>query len=211
MIIDARKHHERPDALKMVLSDLRKGIRIIKKEYETGDYLGEGSRVAPAIEQLRNAYGFNITGDGSEKNPYELIDKNQWPRLIMVTDEIKDAYYRSSHWLDIRQKRFEMDGFACTQCKDELSILHCHHITYEDLFSEDVRFHLQTLCEGCHKHVHKMARIKFPSGLTIAQVVLLGFEGSIEDWLRPPEPEYNNPNYKLVQKLLPFEASTHAH
>jgi len=209
---EARRYHERLDAMKMVLFDLRRGMRIIREDYETEIHLGEGSRVAASIEQLRNAYGFNITGDGSKKDPYQLIDKNQWPTLLKVTDEIKDAYYLSAHWLDIRQNRFEMDGHACVQCKDGASILHCHHITYENLFCEDVELDLQALCDSCHKNVHKKARLKFPSGLTIEQVKSLGFEGVIEEWLRPPEPDYHDPNYKPVQNLLPgFEAFSHGY
>lgn len=206
----ARLYHERREAMQKVLSDLRKGERIAKHLYETDLYLGKGSRIAPSIDKLRNGYGFRIFGNGSSKKPYELADKNQWPSLIMVTEEIKNAYYKSAHWNKIRQQRYEMDGFSCIQCKDESSILHCHHTNYKNLFNEDVVSDLHTLCETCHKLVHKYSRLKFPSGLPVDYVKQLGFLGIFEDWLLPPNPAHHNPNYKPVQNLIPgFEKLIH--
>ena len=56
-----------------------------------------------------------------------------------------------------RKKVFERDGYVCQQCFTKGNRLHAHHI---QRFSEhpDLRFDVSngiTLCEKCHKEIHK--------------------------------------------------------
>lgn len=57
---------------------------------------------------------------------------------------------------------FERDNYTCKKCnihKDDLKVgIHCHHkegILWEPLQSADIDMCI-TLCESCHKKVHKI-------------------------------------------------------
>ena len=211
MNMEARAHHERIEAQKLVLADLRQGKHLRKTEYEVNGSLGKGSRLAPTVEQLRNCYGFVISGDGSFKNPYRLDDVDQLPTRIKVTKEIQDAYYKSGHWQKIRETRRLQDGGCCVTCKTTAD-LECHHLTYENLFCEEIR-DLQTLCSECHRRTHANGKLKFPSGMIVQHVRMLGFQESHEDWLLPETAcgNLNDPNFKPTQQYLPFSGANHGY
>jgi hypothetical protein len=173
----ARAFHERDEAQANVLASLRRGDRILRKESES-----DGSRIAPAIEQLRNAHGFSILGNGTEKKPYLMPDVGERPSLARVTDEMKAAYSSLPHWIAVKNERHELDGHVCVLCRcgDDLR---CHHISYERLFGEPM-CDLLTLCADCHDRVHENCRLKFPSGISVQYAHLLGWKG-FETWLLP--------------------------
>lgn len=137
MNIESRAHHERIEAQKLILAQLRQGEKLRKTECEVSGILGKGSRLAPTVEQLRNCYGFIISGDGSFKNPYRLDDIDQLPTKLKLTKEIQDAYYKSDHWRKTRETRRQQDGGCCVTCKTDLS-LECHHLTIEDSLRDQV-------------------------------------------------------------------------
>ena len=176
----ARFFNERDEAQASVLQELRGGDGINKKNYEDG--VANGSRLAPVIEQLRNAHGFLISGDGSIRKPYRLDDVQQMPSLARVTLEMKAAYYHLPHWIKAKQDRSLMDGHQCVLCRcgDELR---CHHVCYEKLFGEPL-VDLLTLCQGCHERVHNHCGLKFPSGVSVQYAHWLGWKG-FETWLLP--------------------------
>lgn len=176
----ARSWHERDEAQANVLAILRSGERMEKKRYESS--VKNGSRLAPVIEQLRNAHGFVIFGDGSIKSPYGLGDLLQKPSLARVTPEMKAAYYATPHWNAVRSQRLAKDSFRCVLCW-AVDDLRCHHVSYANLFSEPL-VDLLTLCDGCHERVHKNCGLKFPSGVSVQYAAWLGWKG-FEPWLLP--------------------------
>jgi hypothetical protein len=173
----ARAFHERDEAQAKVLASLRRGDQILRKEIES-----DGSRIAPAIEQLRNAHGFSILGNGTQKKPYLMSDVGERPSLARVTDEMKLAYLSLPHWVSVKAQRHRLDGFACVLCRSG-SDLRCHHISYDRLFNEPV-CDLLTLCDDCHGRVHESCRLKWPSGISVQYAHLLGWKG-FETWLLP--------------------------
>jgi hypothetical protein len=142
----------------------------------------ERSRLAPVIEQLRNAHGFAISGDGSIRKPYCMDDVCQCPALARVTPEMKVTYYQLPHWLKVKSERSAMDDHQCVLCRSS-DDLRCHHVCYEKLFYEPL-VDLLTLCDGCHDRVHRHCGLKFPSGVEVKYAHWLGWKG-FEEWLLP--------------------------
>lgn len=79
-----------------------------------------------------------------------------------------EQYLLSQEWKEIQQKRFKIDNFKCCMCGSngtQNNPLQCHHITYRNLYKENVYKDLLTLCRNCHKSVHfMMNRITSPEG-----------------------------------------------
>lgn len=177
---EARHFHERDEAQANVLATLRCGQLLDKKSYESS--VKNGSRLAPVIEQLRNAHGFSICGDGSLSKPYRMENIKQHPTLARVTPEMKAAYYATPHWSNVRSQRLERDHGRCVLCWS-YDDLRCHHVSYANLFKEPL-VDLLTLCDACHDRVHHDCRLKFPSGVSVKYAHWLGWKG-FEPWLLP--------------------------
>lgn len=160
-----------------VLARLRTGVGLEKMELDWN-----GGRVAIAIERLRNAYGFRIDGRGTRKTPYVMPDTRQLPTLAGVSEQMKAAYYTTPHWNERRHVRLAHDGFRCLLCTSR-DDLRCHHITYENLFGEELR-DLMTVCEECHGRIHAACSLAFPSGIRTTYAAQLGWKGH-EAWLLP--------------------------
>jgi len=176
----ARDFHQRDEAQCDVLARLRSGDLLKKSVYESE--LSDGSRLAPVVEQLRNAHGFLIKGDGSHASPYFMPDTRQKPSLARVTPEMRSAYYMTPHWQIVRSARFEHDSMMCVLCGDSEEI-QCHHVTYESIFREELS-DLLTVCSDCHSKIHKHGRLKFPSGVSVQWAAQIGWRG-FEEWLLP--------------------------
>jgi uncharacterized protein YlaI len=174
----ARTFHERDEAQASVLATLRTREALTKMAYESR--VANGSRLAPVIEQLRNAHGFKIDGDGSIEAPYILVDVSQKPTLVRVTPQMKAAYYMTPHWNKVRMERRARDMSQCVLCS-ATSDLQCHHVSYDRLFAEPLE-DLLTLCSRCHERVHEHCRQKFPSGIAVQYASHLGWKG-FEPWL----------------------------
>ncbi len=177
---EARAFHERDEAQASVLASLRSGVAIQKNQYESA--AKNGSRLAPVVEQLRNAHGFAISGYGTTAKPYRLDDVRQRPTLARSTPEMQAAYYQTPHWLNAKRQREAMDGHRCVLCGNNKD-LRCHHVCYGRLFNEPPS-DLLTLCDLCHGRVHLHCRLKFPSGISVKYAHLLGWKG-FETWLLP--------------------------
>lgn len=70
-----------------------------------------------------------------------------------------DQYLLSDEWKEKTRKRAEIDNYKCCMCGSGGTMnnkLQTHHITYRDLYHEDIYKDLLTLCENCHKSVHIM-------------------------------------------------------
>lgn len=63
-------------------------------------------------------------------------------------------YLKSEQWQKVRSQRLKIDNYKCQRCGngDNLQV---HHITYDNIFNEDVHNDLITLCWGCHQIVEK--------------------------------------------------------
>jgi hypothetical protein len=176
----ARSFHQRDEAQCAVLTRLRAGDLLKKSIYESE--VCDGSRLAPVIEQLRNAHGFLIKGDGSVCTPYFMPDMKQMPSLARVTPEMRSAYYTTPHWESVRSSRFEHDSMMCVLCGDS-DELQCHHVTYQNIFREQLS-DLLTVCSDCHRKIHKHGRLKFPSGISVECAAQIGWN-VFEEWLLP--------------------------
>ncbi len=175
-----RRHHEK--GAEPALALLRVGP-LTKLQYED---MACGSRLAPAIDCLRNHHGFDVGGDGSVKNPHSLVDRWSWPSLVKTSIEHKEAYYASNHWKSIRAERWERDGYQCVLCGSS-DDLQCHHVAYR-LFAEPME-HLMTVCDDCHGTVHGNSAMAFPPGICVEHVETLGLTPHFPEWTRPPMEE----------------------
>lgn len=70
-----------------------------------------------------------------------------------------EQYLLSEAWKQKRKQRLKIDNYKCQMCgctgtmNNRLTV---HHFTYHNLFNEDVEKDLVTLCQVCHKSVHRM-------------------------------------------------------
>ena len=70
-----------------------------------------------------------------------------------------EQYIISDEWKSKRNQRCEIDNYKCCMCGSSGTMnnpLQCHHITYRNLYKENVYTDLLTLCKNCHKSVHTM-------------------------------------------------------
>lgn len=80
---------------------------------------------------------------------------------VEVTDDLKQAYYKTRHWFDKRRQRIEFDEVQCVRCKrgrvmgDPFEV---HHWQY-DLFNEVIG-DLMTVCSECHVWIHSLPSVK---------------------------------------------------
>src|ERR1700741_4863627 len=59
-----------------------------------------------------------------------------------------DWFYKTPHWLVLRQRVFARDDWRCVLC-DSPENIECHHRTYARKGKEELR-DCYTLCEPCH-------------------------------------------------------------
>lgn len=69
------------------------------------------------------------------------------------------TYIQSEAWKAKAKQRLEVDNYKCVMCGAEgtqWNGLQCHHMNYKRLGSENVDTDLVTLCDCCHRRVHKL-------------------------------------------------------
>ena len=117
-----------------------------------------GHRFSCGINKLR-AEGYLI--DKAKHDNGFLYTLTGRIELVRVTDTMKESYYATSHWRDLRMRRIEFDGRRCVRCHAS-SALEVHHWIY-DLFREDLQ-DVETLCHECHTWLHSLnaVRATFP-------------------------------------------------
>lgn len=66
-------------------------------------------------------------------------------------------YISSFEWEAKRRQRLAIDKNRCVMCgkPNFKAVLQVHHITYKHLGNEDIKNDLVTLCEDCHKMIHR--------------------------------------------------------
>ena len=64
-----------------------------------------------------------------------------------------EAYLGSGAWKRKRENLFRRVASSC-DCCGGTEELHCHHLTYANMFDEDL-CDLRVLCEACHEETHR--------------------------------------------------------
>jgi hypothetical protein len=183
-IESARAFQESETKQQEALSILRHR-KLTKLSFER-DWSKDGCRLAPAIDILRNGWGFEIAGNGSKDDPYWLLNPDQSPAKVRTTSQLKDLYWECDHWAKIRDRRWQHDNFRCVlcvaSCRDSIR---CHHVVY-NLFNETLD-QVMTVCEFHHKMIHAACFLKFPTGIEtwIAERLLGVIAYPFEEWLLP--------------------------
>lgn len=183
-IAGVRSFHESETQQQEALAILRHR-KLTKVSFEQ-DWGKLGSRLAPAIDILRNGWGFEIAGTGTKHDPYWLLDPKQSPTKVRTTDGLKESYYESDHWKSVRDRRYTHDHHRCIlcvgSCRDEIQ---CHHVTY-NLFGERLD-ELMTVCRRHHELIHDACYLKFPTGieLWVAERLLGVVAYPFQEWLLP--------------------------
>ena len=74
----------------------------------------------------------------------------------VVIDLTYEQYLKTEKWKALKRERLEIDSYTCQQCGCDVDYYssHCHHITYKNLYNENVNTQLTTLCKECHNMVH---------------------------------------------------------
>lgn len=70
-----------------------------------------------------------------------------------------DEYLQSQEWRAKALKRAEIDNHRCQMCGCTGTMtnrIQIHHISYRNLYAEDVDKDLVCLCDVCHRNVHRM-------------------------------------------------------
>jgi len=69
-------------------------------------------------------------------------------------------YLKSSKWFDLKKQRLSIDEFTCQQCGTRIDFInsHCHHITYQRLYIENIYQDLVSVCVQCHNEIHEFYR-----------------------------------------------------
>lgn len=68
-------------------------------------------------------------------------------------------YLNSPEWQEKKRQRMQIDHFACQMCGckgSKLNPLNVHHLSYHNIYEENVEKDLVTLCRSCHMGVHNM-------------------------------------------------------
>jgi len=69
-----------------------------------------------------------------------------------------EKYVGTPHFKRLRAKVLERDNWMCTGCgarRADGAILQAHHLTYERVPKREWLTDLTTLCQECHRQVHR--------------------------------------------------------
>lgn len=70
-----------------------------------------------------------------------------------------NEYLKSDEWRRKAQARAQIDRYMCCMCGcrgTQLNPLQAHHVSYRNIYHEDISKDILTLCRNCHKAVHIM-------------------------------------------------------
>ena len=70
---------------------------------------------------------------------------------------------KSPKWQKKRLEILERDEFKCQACGEKEKTLHVHHVIYDNSLKpwEYSNWKLITLCEDCHKLLHRLDKLGF--------------------------------------------------
>lgn len=74
----------------------------------------------------------------------------------VVIDLTYEQYLKTGKWKALKRERLEIDNYTCQQCGCDVDYYssNCHHITYKNLYNENVNTQLTTVCKECHDSIH---------------------------------------------------------
>ena len=75
-------------------------------------------------------------------------------------------YLKSEEWKKKSKMRKNYDNNRCQNCGQEIK-LNTHHLDYDNIYNEDVKRNLKTLCVDCHRKIHLLKKRKRRSDGTI--------------------------------------------
>lgn len=70
-------------------------------------------------------------------------------------------YLKSPEWQKKRSERLKLDDYKCQRCGRPFD-LEVHHITYRNIFNEDIASDLITLCSKCRREIERKKRYSEP-------------------------------------------------
>lgn len=68
-------------------------------------------------------------------------------------------YLESDEWRQMKLRRLEIDNYTCQICGSKgsnMNPLNVHHLSYHNIYHENIDKDLVTLCRSCHMGVHNM-------------------------------------------------------
>jgi len=89
-----------------------------------------------------------------QKNKIRITHLKRWDKIGRKKIRLQHGNSEYTVW---RKKVFTRDSFVCQECKRRGRLLNAHHIKTFALYPE-LRYDINngiTLCEGCHKNLHK--------------------------------------------------------
>lgn len=119
--------------------------------------------------------GYDIRTEKGDRPGVWIYRAVGYREMVKRKPGMKQRYYNTTHWRNIRQQRLELDGYRCCHCRSTEG-LHVHHWAY-DIFEEDIE-DIVTLCSNCHERIHAYpgVRVSFPDYITKDHAVILGGE-----------------------------------
>lgn len=93
-------------------------------------------------------------------------------------------YLISPEWQAKKQQRLKIDGYRCRGCGKPHTPeepLHCHHINYYHFGNEDVYTDIESLCEECHKTIHRA--LCRPTGVNYDGSIRYGWKDSLPTFI----------------------------
>lgn len=65
----------------------------------------------------------------------------------------RNEYLKSGHWQIFRRKALQNRAFTCENCGERQKPLDVHHLTYKNLWNEQLE-DVEVLCRKCHNKKH---------------------------------------------------------
>lgn len=158
--------------LLMLLKDGPLGVKKTESEEQIGVHRGQA-----VIGELRAA-GFSIAREPRFQGEVYVLTGEPSEPPVRTNKTLQDLYYSTQHWKAKAKERKEIDSWACKQC-DYRANLETHHWVY-NLFGEDARSELLTLCRDCHQRLHRWMKgssIHFPRFVSPAMAERIKGEG----------------------------------
>ena len=90
--------------------------------------------------------------------------------MITQTELDRDyyEYLNSDEWKNKARQRMKIDGYLCQGCGtkgNSLNPLQIHHLTYQNIYHEDIFRDLVCVCRSCHCILHNtLHRVINPEG-----------------------------------------------
>ena len=79
----------------------------------------------------------------------------KWPKKYTSCKMPHDDYMETEVWKGLAKQRLKMDGMKCTSCGSGENV-QVHHLRYPEVWGEERLDDLRTLCDSCHKEIHKV-------------------------------------------------------